>query len=51
MTNTVASVYTGLTGNITNAFDGLLGIAIAILTVSIVFALVKGMTPHRVRVK
>lgn len=51
MTNTLSTIYTGVTGGYTGAFDGLMGIAVAILTVSVGFALVKSMLPHRVRAK
>lgn len=51
MTNTASTVYTALTGGFQGAFDGVMGIAVAILTVSVIFALVKSMVPHRVRAK
>lgn len=51
LTNTVTTMYSGLTGNYTGVFDGLLSIGIVILTASVVFALIKSMLPHRVRVK
>lgn len=51
MTNTLSTIYTTVTGGYQDAFDGLLGIAVAVLVVSVGFALVKSMVPHRVRVK
>lgn len=51
MTNTLSTIYTTVTGGYTTAFDGLVGIAVAVLVVSVGFALVKSMVPHRVRVK
>jgi len=51
MTNTLASIYSGVTTGYTNTFDALLGIGVAILVVSAGFALVKSMVPHRAKVK
>lgn len=51
MTNTLSSIYSAVTTGYTGAFDGLIGIGIAILVVSVGFALVKSMVPHRARVK
>lgn len=51
MTNTLATIYSGVTAGYTSAFDGLVAIAVSILVISAGFALVKGMVPHRVRIK
>lgn len=51
MTNTLSTIYTSVTSGFTDAFDGLIGIAVAVLVVSVGFALVKSMVPHRARVK
>lgn len=50
MTNTAGTVYSALTGGIQNTFDGVLGIGVAILVVSIVYAVIKSHTKNRVRV-
>lgn len=51
MTNTAATVFAAATSGFTGAFDGVMAIAVSVLTVSIIFALVKSMMPHRVRAK
>ena len=50
MTNTVSGVYGTLTSGVTGTFDGLLGIAVAILAISIIYAMIKGHTKNRVKV-
>jgi len=51
MTNTLSTIFTGITTGYQSAFDGLVGIAVAVLVVSVGFALVKSMVPHRIRIK
>lgn len=51
MTNTLATIYSGVTAGYTGAFDGLIAIAVSILVVSAGLALVKSMVPHRARIK
>lgn len=50
-TNTIGSIYADVTGDYVSTFDGLTAIAIAVLVVSVGFALIKSMVPHRLRVK
>lgn len=50
-TNTIGSIYGDVTGDYVNTFDGLTAIAIAVLVVSVGFALIKSMVPHRLKVK
>lgn len=51
MTNTLANIYSGVITGYTGAFDGLISIGVSILVISVGFALVKSMVPHRARVK
>lgn len=51
MTNSLSAIYSSVTGGYTAAFDGLVAIGVSILVISVGFALVKSMVPHRVRVK
>lgn len=50
-TNTINGIYTSVTTGFTNVFDALIALAVGILVVSVGFALVKGMVPHRARIK
>lgn len=51
MTNSMATIYSAVTNGYTGAFDGLISIGVSILVISVGFALVKSMVPHRARVK
>jgi len=51
MTNTISTIYGAVTSGYTDVFDALMGIAVAILVVSVGFALIKSMVPHRAKVK
>jgi len=50
MTNSVASIYTGITGNVVDTVDGLIGIAVTILAATVVLALVRRWVPKRNKV-
>jgi len=51
MTNTLSTIYGAITTGYTSSFEGLTYIAVTILAVSVGFALVKSMVPHRIKVK
>lgn len=50
-TNTINGIYSQVTTGFTGVFDALIALAVGILVVSVGFALVKGMVPHRAKIK
>lgn len=50
-TNTASGIYTSVTDGFTDVFDALVALGVGVLVVSVGFALVKSMVPHRARVK
>jgi len=50
-TNTASGIFTSVTGDFTDVFDALIAIAVAVLTVTVGFALVKSMVPSRAKLK
>lgn len=50
-TNTISGIYSSVTSGFTSTFDALIALAVGILVVSVGFALVKSMVPHRAKVK
>jgi len=50
MTNTANSIYTSITGGVVDTVDGLIGIAVTILAVTVVLALVSKWVPKKRKV-
>lgn len=50
MTNTVSTIYNGLTGNLVDTVDGLVGLSVLILGVLVVLAVVSRWVPKKKKV-
>jgi len=50
-TNTINGIYSSVTTGFTSVFDALIALAVGILVVSVGFALVRSMVPHRAKIK